>query len=236
MTACPATYSNRLPEMSIESRRERGEALSTRASGTVRSVTKGQFSGRLTLSFEHRAENAGPWSADGTDPRSSPLALVAVHPAVGGCQQRFVAVAVVWEHRRPGTHHHRDADVGLHIEPNAVDRLLQLAPLAFRFFAAATRDHDDELIACVAHADVVWTNRGAQNPRHLAQRAIANMVPERVVDFLEVVEVHDDQRDLRPQPIGTRELPREVHEHEARIGQTRQRIRQRIFLRLFEHD
>src|SRR4029450_1799519 len=189
MTAWPATYSNDWPEMSIDSRRERGDAVSTRASGTVRSATNGQFNRRLTLSFEHRALNTGPRSAEGTDPRSPALALVAIHPAVGRCQQRFVAVAVVWKHRRTGTHHHRNADAGLHIELDAVDRLLQLAPLAFSFFAAATRDHDDELVARIAHADVVWTDRVAQDARHLTQRAIPNMVSERGVYVLEGAEV-----------------------------------------------
>src|SRR4029453_15032178 len=88
-------------------------------------------------------------------PGRLPLAFVAIHPAVARRQQGLIAVAVVWKHRRTGTHHPRDADVGPHLEADAVDGLLQLAPLALRFFAAATRDDDDELVARVAHADVV---------------------------------------------------------------------------------
>jgi hypothetical protein len=57
-----------------------------------------------------------------------------------------------------------------------------------------------------------------------------------VVDLLEVVEVHDEQRDLGLQAFRARQLARQVHEHEARVRQAGQRIGQRIFLRLLEHD
>ena len=77
---------------------------------------------------------------------------------------------------------------------------------------------------------------GAQDARDLAQRAVADVVAVVVVDVLEVVEVHDQQRDLRLQPLGARELARQVHEHEARVRQAGQRVGQRVFLRLLEHD
>src|SRR6185369_2490086 len=122
-----------------------------------------------------------------TGARCSTIALVAIHPAIGRRQQSFVAIAVVWKHCHARTHHHRDADVGLHLEPDAVDRLLQLAPLALSLFSAAPGDYDDELVASVAYADVIRTDRVAEDASHFAQRAIADMVPERVVDVLELV-------------------------------------------------
>ena len=57
-----------------------------------------------------------------------------------------------------------------------------------------------------------------------------------VVDLLEVVEVHDEQRHFGFQALRTRELACEVHEHEPCVGQGRQRIGERILLRLLEHD
>ncbi len=62
------------------------------------------------------------------------------------------------------------------------------------------------------------------------------MVAVRVVDVLEAVEVHHEQRDFRLQTLGAREFAREVHEHEARVRQARERVGERVFLRLLEHD
>ena len=77
---------------------------------------------------------------------------------------------------------------------------------------------------------------GAQHAGDLAQRAVADVVAVGVVDVLEVVEVHDEQRDLGLEPVGAGELARQVHEHEPRVRQAGERIGQRIFLRLFEDD
>ena len=77
---------------------------------------------------------------------------------------------------------------------------------------------------------------GAEHGGHFAQRAVADVVAVGVVDLLEVVEVHDEQRDLGLEAVGARELARQVHEHEARVRQRRQRIGQRVFLRLLEDD
>ena len=60
------------------------------------------------------------------------------------------------------------------------------------------------------------------------------MVAVAVVDLLEVIEIHDHQRQLGLEPLGTRELAREMHEQEARVRKPGQRIGQRVFLRLLE--
>jgi hypothetical protein len=49
-----------------------------------------------------------------------------------------------------------------------------------------------------------------------------------------VVEVHDHQRDLGFEALGAGELARQVHEQEARVRQPRQRVGQRVLLRLLE--
>ena len=74
--------------------------------------------------------------------------------------------------------------------------LLQLLPFLLGLLGAASREHDDELVAGVADADVVGPDGRAQHPRDLAQRAVADVVAVGVVDLLEAVEVHDHQRDL----------------------------------------
>ena len=77
-------------------------------------------------------------------------------------------------------------------------------------------------------------DRRAQHARDLAERPVADVVAVVVVDLLEVVEVHDHQRDLRLQPLGARQLARQVHEEVARVRQAGQRIGQRVLLRLLE--
>ena len=98
---------------------------------------------------------------------------------------------------------------------------LQLDALPLGLLRAAARQHDDELVAGIAHADVVGPDRRAQHAGDLAQRAVADVVPVVVVDFLEMVEVHDEQRDFGLQALGARQLAREVHEHESRVRQAR---------------
>ena len=61
---------------------------------------------------------------------------------------------------------------------------------------ASIRQDDDELVARVAHAQVVRPQRALQRVGDLAQRAIADVVAVGVVDRLELVDVHDDQRHL----------------------------------------
>ena len=162
--------------------------------------------------------------------------FVAIHSAVRGGQQGFVAVAVLRIDRRADADRQRQAASGPRLEQHFVDRILELDALALGFVGAAAREHDDEFIAGVADADVVRPDAGAQHRGHFPQRAIADVVAVVVVDRLEVVEVHHQQGDLGLQPFGSRQLAGQVHEHEARIRQAGQRIGQRIFLRLLEHD
>src|SRR5262245_319677 len=123
ITACPAMYSNGWPVMSIDRRRERGDVLSTRTSGTVNCTTVASVIERL------------PGSGTLHCPRSPALALVAIHPAVGRGEECLVAVAIVGKHSRTCAQHHRYAEVGPHFELDAVDRPLQFEPLVFGLFA-----------------------------------------------------------------------------------------------------
>ena len=147
--------------------------------------------------------------------------LVAIHAAVGGGQQRFVGIAVLRIDRRADADRQRQPPARARFEQHFIDRALQLDALALGFVGAAARQHDDEFVAGVADADVVGPDAGAQHRGHFAQRAVADVVAVVVVDLLEVVEVHDEQRDFGLQPLGARQLARQVHEHEARVRQRR---------------
>ena len=75
-----------------------------------------------------------------------------------------------------------------------------------------------------------------QRRGHLAQRLVADVVAVGVVDRLELVDVHHDERELALQPLGARQFARQAREHRAAVRQGGQRIGQRILLRLLEDD
>src|SRR4029453_6480963 len=123
---------------------------------------------------------------------------------------RLVGVAVERKHRGTGGEGERYADTRPRVEPRLRDRGLQLEPLALGFLRPAPGKHDDELVAGVARAHVVWPDRRAQHLGDLAQRAVADVMAVGIVDRLELVDVHHDERDLASEPFGTRKLPREM--------------------------
>ena len=75
----------------------------------------------------------------------------------------------------------------------ARDRVLQFGDPPRLVLRAAVPQHDDELVAGEARAQVVLADRRAQHGADRAQRAIAGLVAVGVVDFLQAIEVeHDD--------------------------------------------
>src|SRR5437879_3296252 len=109
-----------------------------------------------------------------TTGRTLPPGLVAVHPAVCSGEQRLVRIAVVREDSRADADCERQRLTRPRLELNLVDGTLQLEALPLRFLATASRQHDDELVASVADADVVGPDRRAQHAGDLAQRAVAD--------------------------------------------------------------
>ena len=102
--------------------------------------------------------------------------LVAIHPAVGFREQRLVAVAVVREHRRARADRERHPAPGLRLEHQARQPPPAAPAACSRPLPTAARQHDDELVAGVAHADVVRPDHRAQHLRDLAQRAVADVM------------------------------------------------------------
>src|SRR5262249_30776659 len=89
--------------------------------------------------------------------------LVLIPPAVGRREERFVRLAVLREARRADADPELQALARARLEEHVVDPLLQLLALVLGFIGAAARQHDDELVARVADADVVGTDRLAQH-------------------------------------------------------------------------
>jgi hypothetical protein len=86
--------------------------------------------------------------------------------------------------------------------------LLELCALALGFVGIAPRQHDDEFVSRVSDANVVRTDCRAKDARDLAERTVAHVVAVAVVDALEVVQIHDEQRDFLLQPLRPGQLAR----------------------------
>ena len=71
---------------------------------------------------------------------------------------------------------------------------------------------------------VLLAQRPLEAPREHLEQAVAVLVPERVVDLLEAVEVEEDDRELRPVPAGLLERSRGGGPEQRAIRESRERI------------
>ena len=63
-----------------------------------------------------------------------------------------------------------------------------------RSIRPSTRKHDDEFVSSLAAHGVATPHDRGEPRRHLPQQLIAGIVPERVVDFLEIVQIDKEHR------------------------------------------
>jgi hypothetical protein len=82
------------------------------------------------------------------------------------------------------------------------------------------RQDDRELVAAEAADDVGFAQSGAENARRVRDQPIADRVPERVVDVLEMVDVDQDQCAV----AGFGERPVELELEPAAIEQPCHRV------------
>ena len=101
------------------------------------------------------------------------LRLVAIHPPIRARQQALVRLAIIGIHGGAGAHVQRHELPREGLEPDRAHRVLQATALLFGLRAPVRREQDDELVAAVAHADVVGTCRLAQRVGDFLQRTIA---------------------------------------------------------------
>ena len=113
-----------------------------RRQAVIRMVSSRRPVADCLISTSDRPEAAvdGDGRSRGRRPRRGPacalpLRLVAVHPAVGGGQQRLVRVAVVREHRGADADAELQPLAGPRLENHVVDRRLQLQALALGLVA-----------------------------------------------------------------------------------------------------
>ena len=125
-----------------------------------------------------------------------------------------------------------DADAGAHAHAAIVDGVghPQLARQSFGHGEGALEvgrvvGQDRELVAAEPRHEVVRPHRGGDPLGHRLQQGVARRVAERVVDHLEVVEVHEQDRADRLLGIGQRgDDPLETHLEHPPVGGTRQGI------------
>ena len=80
-------------------------------------------------------------------------------------------------------------------------------------------EHDGELVAAHPRHDVGGADRAAQQSRDRDEELVAGVVPERVVDLLEVVEVEQQQGAGRTVPAAPVEVALELALEAAPVGQ-----------------
>ena len=86
------------------------------------------------------------------------------------------------------------------------------------------RQDDDEFVPAQARHGVGFAHAVADASRRLFQQQVAHVVPERVVDLLELVEVDEHQRHFQAGAVRFLDLLRQPVMEHAAVGQAGQRI------------
>src|SRR6266851_9382809 len=104
---------------------------------------------------------------------------------------------------------------------NCFDAFAQLVDL--RTFEAGNDRY--KFIAGVTCQKIVFAQLTMDQARDLTQHAVADLVSERVVDQLEMIEVQHDYLERLSGTLGTRDFFLKTNVQTARVRQTSQRIR-----------
>ena len=123
-----------------------------------------------------------------------------VEREVGATQQRLGRLGVVGPHRVAHAGLGRDGDTGQF--GLLTERLLQSAQNPLHRIGRGARQHDAELVAAESGDRVAGPHRCGQSFGDDAQELVAVAMTERVVDFLEAVEVDHHQRHVGTQATG----------------------------------
>ena len=145
-----------------------------------------------------------------------------VHGDVGAPQQRARVGPMLGEDR--------NANAGADFHLMAVDdeRLLerfeQPAGRHFGLVRVRSGQQHGELVAAQARGRVAFAKHALESHAQLAQEQIAKVVPERIVDFLEAIEVHHQQRQRRFVATGRQNGLAQAVVEQQTIGQPGQRV------------
>ena len=141
------------------------------------------------------------------------LALRLVHSDVGASQERGALLAVFGEHRDA----HARADVD-EMSVEAHRRFEHLQHLARHVLGVhrrgAGQEHRELVAAEARHRVGRGSDHALQARGDLAQKHVTDRMPKRIVDVLEMIEIHEEHRDRQIERRGGRELllePFRVH-------------------------
>ncbi len=151
-----------------------------------------------------------------------------VHGDIGALQQRVDVAAVRGEARH--------ADAGLDVERQAIglERQLQRGEDALEGLVEVVRglrqlpDEDAELVAAEARDGVAAAQDGLEAPRELDQQEVAVAMPQRVVDLLEAVEVHEQDGELRAVSVGDADRVLDLLPEARAVRQAREVVVERL--------
>src|SRR5215472_1252590 len=110
----------------------------------------------------------------------------------------------------------------------SLDRSLNLLAPAQRAGARRVRQHKNELLASETTGHVASPNRAFQERRDFDEHEIARLVAERIVDALEVIEIHHDGREPGARAPGADQLAPQELAQEAPVVETGHRIAYRL--------
>src|SRR5262249_55672662 len=114
----------------------------------------------------------------------SPKRLVAIHTFVARREQFFERGSVLGKTCGAGADRERHANAGTRLEGMGGHRILQVGHAPLLVLGRAIPENHDEFVAAEPRAQVVLTDRVAQNVANRSERAIADFMSVRVVDLL----------------------------------------------------
>ncbi len=155
----------------------------------------------------------------------APALFGAVHRGVGAHRQRVVVVAVA---RIQGdTERGRDVQLVVFDVVWRGERLQHLFSHMRRPLGAGAGQDENELVAAEPGDRILVAQDMAQAPGDLDQQFVADAVTERVIDVLETIDVHEDQRQRFGVAFDAAQCLADAIGQQAAVGQAGQRVEMR---------
>ena len=154
---------------------------------------------------------------------AAPVLLGAIERRVGLAQQRPAVEPVARETRDADARPDREAEA---VGPDRLCQLLEQAggELFGRMRLAPAALQDGELVSAGSGDDVAGPHDAAQPVGEARQQRVAGLVPQRVVDFLEAVEVEAHDRERAVRGAGRADRLGEAFAEQEAVGQAGQRV------------
>ena len=155
----------------------------------------------------------------------APFLLGTVHGHVGMLREGLQVFAVLGIHGNAQRRRHHELMAAHH--QGRRHRLEQLASQMGGAVLVGTRKHQHKLIAPHAGHGVLFTHLFMHAPRHSHQEFIAHAVPQRIVDVLEMVQIHEQHRQRLAGALGHADIVRKAVGQQGAVGQPGEQVEMR---------